>query len=275
MNCELISPPHPLTATMFWTNASPPQTTSVTGGQHNWNFKACIKVDKSEVNESVNRWYQGGGGQQVWLLEPLVRNSTSDLAELVYTEGSNNSAKQCRLRWWISVSYTDFKCALCWFTSVAYTDSPVWATMKMAFYTLIYSILYTDYARTTLIKINENGIYTLICSVPYTDYACTTLIKIVQMSRHRYHTDSSISNISICSGLYIYNSLLQRHAHTWARTNSQVHNPHNNSPSWWKLFSILLPLPPCRYDSLVVVNTERGRLLLTWLELVWGLRSME
>ena len=55
MNYELITPPHPLTAAMFCTNVSLPQTMSVTGGQHNWNFKAYIKVDKFEVSESVNQ----------------------------------------------------------------------------------------------------------------------------------------------------------------------------------------------------------------------------
>ena len=54
MSCEIITLLHPLTAAMFCTNASPPQTTSVTGGQDNYNFKAYIKVDKLEVSESVN-----------------------------------------------------------------------------------------------------------------------------------------------------------------------------------------------------------------------------
>ena len=83
MNCELVAPPHPLTATMYCTNASLPQAMSVTGGQHNWNFKVYIKVDKFDVNNSVNWWYQGGV-QQVELLEPLVRKSTSQLVELVW-----------------------------------------------------------------------------------------------------------------------------------------------------------------------------------------------
>ena len=53
--CGLITPPHPLTAVMFCTNVSLPQIMSVTEGQQNWNFKAYIKVDKFEVNKSVNQ----------------------------------------------------------------------------------------------------------------------------------------------------------------------------------------------------------------------------
>jgi hypothetical protein len=58
---------------------------SVTGRQPIWDFKAHIKADKFVENELVNWRYQGsGGGQQIRLLEPLVRILTSELAGLLW-----------------------------------------------------------------------------------------------------------------------------------------------------------------------------------------------
>jgi len=77
MDCELIAQPHSLTFVL--SNPTRTRTMAVTGCQLIWNFKAHVKTDKFVENESVNQRYWGSGGQQVRLLEPLVRVLTSEL----------------------------------------------------------------------------------------------------------------------------------------------------------------------------------------------------
>ena len=77
MDCELIAQPHSLTFVL--SNPTRTRTMAVTGCQLIWNFKAHVKTDKFVENESVNQRYWGSGGQQVRLLEPLVRILTSEL----------------------------------------------------------------------------------------------------------------------------------------------------------------------------------------------------
>jgi len=69
--------PHSMTAVIFCTDPTRTWTLSDTGYLE---FKA--HADKFVENKSMNRRHWGSGGQQVWLLEPLVRILTSELAEL-------------------------------------------------------------------------------------------------------------------------------------------------------------------------------------------------
>jgi hypothetical protein len=67
---------------IFCTDPTRTRTLSDTGRQPIWDIKA--HADKFRGDKSMNRRYWESGGQQVGLLEPLVRILTSELAELLW-----------------------------------------------------------------------------------------------------------------------------------------------------------------------------------------------